>query len=71
MHLEGRHRQNAFGLFYMTLKTIAIVDRRLIGLTFSGNFGSLPGFGKTITLASLQEAEKYDSLKQCLNICLR
>jgi hypothetical protein len=27
-------------------KRLPLVDRRLIGLKFCGNFGSLPGFGK-------------------------
>jgi hypothetical protein len=32
--------------------SLPIVDKRLIGGKFRGNFGLLPGFGKVITFAS-------------------
>jgi hypothetical protein len=46
---------------------LPVVDKRLIGLKFCGNFESLPGFGEVIILASFQELGKYDSRKQWLN----
>jgi hypothetical protein len=44
-----------------------VVDRRLIGRKFSGNFGSLPGLGKVVTFASFQWFVKCDSRRQWLN----
>jgi hypothetical protein len=35
-----------------------MVDRRLIGRKYFGNFGVLPGFGKAIILASFQDVGK-------------
>jgi hypothetical protein len=39
-------------------KRLPVVDRRLIGGKFSGNFRFLPGFGKAMILASFQDAGK-------------
>jgi hypothetical protein len=39
-------------------KSLPVVDRRLIGRKFYGNFGVSPGFGKAMILASFQEAGK-------------
>jgi hypothetical protein len=39
-------------------KSLPVVERRLIGSKFSGNFGFLPGFGKAVILASFQDAGK-------------
>jgi hypothetical protein len=47
--------------------SLPVVNRRLIGRKFWGNFGSLPGFGKVITFASLQGFGKCDSWRQWLN----
>jgi len=52
-------------------KSLPVFGRGLIGLKFCGNFGSFPGFGKTITLASFQEDGKYDNRKQRLNKYVR
>jgi hypothetical protein len=41
--------------------SLRVVDRRLIGRKFWGNFGSLPGFVKVITFASFQDDAKDDS----------
>jgi hypothetical protein len=38
--------------------SLPVVDKRLIGSKFGGNFGSLPGFGRVMILASFQGAEK-------------
>jgi hypothetical protein len=35
--------------------SLPVVDRRLIGRKFCGNFGSLPGFGNVMTFASFQD----------------
>jgi hypothetical protein len=47
--------------------SLPVMDRRLIGRKFWGNFGSLPGFGKVITFASSQGFGKCDSRGQLLN----
>jgi hypothetical protein len=39
-------------------KNLPVVDRRLIGRKFLGNFGFLPGFGRAMILASFQDAGK-------------
>jgi hypothetical protein len=39
-------------------KLLPVVDRRLMGRTFSGIFGFLPGFGRAMILASFQGAGK-------------
>jgi hypothetical protein len=48
-------------------KRLPVVDRRLIGPKFSGNFGLLPGSGRAMILASFQGAGKWQSLRQRLN----
>jgi hypothetical protein len=45
-------------IFWMTFSNnLPVVHKRLIGLKFCGNFGSLPGFGKVIILGSFQGTE--------------
>jgi hypothetical protein len=36
------------------LNSLPVVDKRLIGCKFFGNFASLPGFGNVITFAFFQ-----------------
>jgi hypothetical protein len=59
------------GLFseLVSQKSFPVVDRRLIGRKFRGNFGFLPGFGIMI-LASFQNAGKLQSRKHWLNKCV-
>jgi hypothetical protein len=40
--------------------SLPVVGKRLIGRTFWGNVGSLPGFGKVIIVASSQDVGKRD-----------
>jgi hypothetical protein len=49
-----------YGLFLELIfhKSLPVVDRRLIGRKFCGNFGFLPGLGRAIILASFQDAGK-------------
>jgi hypothetical protein len=51
-------------------KKLPVVDRRLIGRKFCGNFGFLPGFGLAIILTSFQGAGKWQSQRQWLNKCV-
>jgi hypothetical protein len=46
--------------------SLPVVDKRLIGSKFWGNFGSLPGFGKVITFGFFQEFGKCESRRQWL-----
>jgi hypothetical protein len=46
--------------------SLPIVDRRLIGRRFYGNFWSLPGFGNVMIFASFQDFGKWDSRRQWL-----
>jgi len=50
---------------------LTVVGKRLIGLKFGENFGSLQGFGMVIILDPFQELGKYDSLRQWLNRCVK
>jgi hypothetical protein len=47
--------------------SLPVVDKRLIGCKFWGNFGSLLGFGNIMTFASFQDFRKWDNLRQWLN----
>jgi hypothetical protein len=47
--------------------SLLIVDRRLIGRKFWGNFGLLPGFGDVMTFDSFQNFGKWDSRRHWLN----
>jgi hypothetical protein len=47
--------------------SLPVVDRRLIGRKFWGNFVSLQGFGNVMTFASFQDFGKWDSGRQWLN----
>jgi hypothetical protein len=49
---------------------LPVVDRRIIGPRFRGNFWSLSGLGKVISFASFQGCGKWDSRKQWLNNCV-
>jgi hypothetical protein len=40
--------------------SLPVIDKKLIGRKFCGNFGSLPGFGNVITFASFQGFRKWD-----------
>jgi hypothetical protein len=51
--------------------SLPVVDKRLIGRKFWGNFESLPGFDNVITSASFQGFGKQDSRRQWLNKCIR
>jgi hypothetical protein len=44
--------------------SLPLMDRRLIGRKFLGNFGSLPGFGNVVTFASFQDFGKWDRRRQ-------
>jgi hypothetical protein len=44
--------------------SLPVLDRRLIGRKFWGNFGSLPGFDNVMTFASFQDFGKWDSRGQ-------
>jgi hypothetical protein len=49
--------------FWIVLKmsfssSLPVVDKKLIGRKFWGNFRSLPDFGKVMTFASIQGAGK-------------
>jgi hypothetical protein len=46
--------------------SLLVLDKRLIERKFLGNLGSLPGFGKVITIASFQEFGKCESRRQWL-----
>jgi hypothetical protein len=48
-------------------KSFPVVDKRLIGLKFWGNFGSLPDFSKVMIFVSLQDFGKCDNRRQWLN----
>jgi hypothetical protein len=50
---------------------LLVVDRRLIGCKFWGNFGSLPGFGNVMTFVSFQNFGKWDSQRQCIYKCVK
>jgi hypothetical protein len=47
--------------------SLPVVDKRLIGRKFCGNFGFLPGFGKVITFSSFQDVGKCASRIQWLS----
>jgi hypothetical protein len=51
--------------------SLPVVDRRLIGHKFWGNFGSLLGFGNVMIFASFQDFGKWDSWRQWLNKCVK
>jgi hypothetical protein len=51
--------------------SLSVVDTRLIGRKFWGNFGSLPGFGNVMIFASFQDLGKWDSRRQWLNKCVK
>jgi hypothetical protein len=51
--------------------SLPVVDKRLIGRKFWGNFVSLPGFGNVTTFVSLQDFGKWDSRRQWLNTCVK
>jgi hypothetical protein len=53
------------------LNDLPVVERRLIGRKFWGNFGSLPGFGNVMIFASFQDFGKWDSRRQWLNKCAK
>jgi hypothetical protein len=44
-------------------KSLPVVDRRLIGRKFSGNFGFLAGFARAMILASFQGSRKVTESK--------
>jgi hypothetical protein len=43
---------------------LPVMDKRIMGRQFLGNFGSLPGFGDVMTFASFQGFGKWDSRRQ-------
>jgi hypothetical protein len=51
--------------------SLPVVGRRLIGLKFWGNFGSLPRFGKVIIFASFEGFGKCDNRTKWLNKWVR
>jgi hypothetical protein len=50
--------------------SLPVVDRRLIGRKFWGNFGSLTGVGNVMNFVSFQDFGKWDTRSQWLNKCL-
>jgi hypothetical protein len=50
---------------------LPVVDRRLIGHKFWGNFRSVPGFGRVINLASFQNSGKWQNRRQWLIKCVK
>jgi hypothetical protein len=58
--------------FFIVLKislsnSLPVVDKRVIGRKFWGDFEFLPGFGRVVISASFQGARKYMGQKQWLN----
>jgi hypothetical protein len=55
-------------LFRITFSnSLPVIDKRLIGRKFLGNFGSLPGFGNVITFASFYDFGNWHNRRQWLN----
>jgi hypothetical protein len=51
--------------------SLPVINRKLIGRKFWGNFWPLPGFGNVMILSSFQEFGKWDSQRQWLNKCVK